>query len=459
MLLSALNREKWERDDYLPRTILNAASKQTEFYDKKYKSTPVCELGQIDVTIQKGEYPDSYPTQNGAKVLNTLGNLQYMLDRLGIVVRWNDMSRTREVTIPNSPIFYDDQENSALNKIINLAILNNLPYTRIDENLTLLAQANHYHPIAECITSKPWDDIPRLDNHIKTLQTTDDEFAYILIRTWMLSAIAAVFSEQGFVSQGALVLQGKQGKGKTFWVTSLDPCNCNAVKSGGLLDPTNKDSLITHASYWIVELGELDGTFKKADMARIKSHITNNVDTVRTPYARKNSHFVRRHVYIATVNETRFLIDDTGNRRWWTAEVLNVDLEYLKGLKDKPGHMQQVWAEVYHLWCNGEKPELADEALKRLNESNIAHEQIDPFEEKAIGHFDWSSPLRNQEMTATDVLTKIGYDKPSRSDSTRMGKILTKLTGLKPRKRNLGNYYLMPPSKISQPIYSAKEGT
>jgi len=260
----------------------------------------------------------------------------------------------------------------------------------------------------------------------------------------MISAIAAAFNEKGYASQGALVLQGQQGKGKTFWVSSLDPCNCNAVKTGALLDPTNKDSLITHASFWIVELGELDGTFKKADTARIKSHLTNFIDTVRAPYAKKNSQYHRRHVYIATVNQKRFLIDDTGNRRWWTIEIESIDLDYLKSLKKNPGHMQQVWAEAYHLFSNGESPELTNEEFTQLNASNAEYEQIDPFEERVLSYFDWDSPIRSIEMSATEVLVTIGYTQPRVSDATKMGRVLTKLTGTKPTKRSNGNFYLMP---------------
>ena len=40
MLQSHLRRDKWEREDYLPRTIRHAVSQQTEVYDRNYRNKP-----------------------------------------------------------------------------------------------------------------------------------------------------------------------------------------------------------------------------------------------------------------------------------------------------------------------------------------------------------------------------------------------------------------------------------
>ncbi len=401
-------------------------------------------VSRIKQTIKKENYPEFTLDRYGKnKPLNTYGNLKYMLERLGIKVRWNVMSQIREVIMPESEskLFLDDIENSALREIINKAELNYMPTTKIDDHLTTLAQQNSYHPITESIKSKPWDNQERLEKFISTVITTNNDLSHKLIRRWMISAMAAAFSENGFASQGVLVLQGKQNIGKTRWVKSLDPINCGAVKEGALLDPSNKDSVITCAAHWIVELGELDATFRRADMARLKSHITNQIDIVRFPYARKNSRLPRRTAFVATVNESQYLIDDTGNRRWWTIEVLKIDLNH--GMD-----MQQVWAEVYYYWKNGEQHWLTIEELNLLNKTNTEHEQLDPFEEKVMLLFNWKDAnwrkCNTNSMTASQVLELIGYSKPSRTDSTRMGKVLMKLTGRKPVRIHGGRHHTLP---------------
>ena len=63
------------------------------------------------------------------------------------------------------------------------------------------------------------------------------------------------------------------------------------------LDPEDKDSLKRVISHWIIELGELEATFKKADINKLKSYITSPVDVVRLPWARKFSDFPRRTIF------------------------------------------------------------------------------------------------------------------------------------------------------------------
>lgn len=383
----------------------------------------------VKTLVTSLKFPDIYR----GKILDTTNNLRFLLDLHKIEVKWNIMLRSREITIPNTRHFIDEKENADLHYIFNLATLNQMPNNKLDRHLDCIAWGNAIHPIRECILERPWDGQARLDKFIATLKTKNDSFSYKIIKRWMLSAIAASFSEDGFSNQGVLVLQGDQNIGKTRWVKSLTPIGKEAVKEGLLLDPSNKDTIITASQCWIGELGELDGTFRKADIARIKSYITSSLDVVRFPYNPRNSTLYRRSVFVATVNEIKFLVDDTGNRRWWTIEVDEIDFNH--GLD-----MQQVWAEVYSLWnAKDENTWLSSDELNVLNETNCEHEQIDPFEEKLLDMFDWCLDWQNGSLlrfTTTQVLEKIGYTKPTRADATRMGKIIIKLTGRKPKKSN-----------------------
>jgi putative DNA primase/helicase len=258
-----------------------------------------------------------------------------------------------------------------------------------------------------------------LDEFIGLLKTTTPDLTKILVRKWMISAIEAVFSEKGFAAQGVLVIQGEQGTHKTTFIKSLVDPLLNAVKTGQLLDPSNKDSVLESSNYWIVELGELDSTFRKADIARLKAHITRDMDELRRAYARKSSHMARRTVFAATVNESRFFVDETGNRRWWV-------LSLTEAINTRHGlDMKAIWREVYELWQAGENSELDKETLALLNKENEQYSFLDPFEEKLDHHFYWDrEPC--QWLGATQVLDEIGYDKPTKADLKRMGDILAK---------------------------------
>lgn len=385
---------------------------------------------KVKVNVKKLNAPICYPDTEGKKILNTHKNLKILLDLHKITIRWNFMLRMREMIIPNVKHFIDEKENADLIYVYELAVLNGMPTSKLDDYLNLISWENAYHPIVDSILEKPWDGINRLSKFIKTIKTKDDEFSYKIIKRWMLSAIAAAFSEKGFSTQGVLVLQGEQNLGKTRWVKSLDPINCGAVKEGLIVDPSNKDSVITASQCWIAELGELDGTFSKADIARLKSFITSQVDVIRLPFAPRNSHLHRRTAYVGTVNNSTFLVDDTGNRRWWTVEVESIDLNHKLDI-------QQVWAEVYDIWSKDNQTWLESDELKTLNEKNVEHEKIDPLEEKILEMFDWSEGWQERvtiECSATQVFEKMANRMPNPSETYRIGKIITKLTGVKCRR-------------------------
>jgi predicted P-loop ATPase len=374
-------------------------------------------------------YPEIIETKSyGVKVLDTHVNLEWLLRHFKAVIRYNKMTRMREVSLGEQFIFQDDVENSSLSRVKYLATLNYMPILQIDSHLDQIAQENSYHPIVDCILSNPWDGINRLDGFIGTLKSTNEEADRVIIKTWMTAAIAAAFSENGFTNHGVLVIQGPQGIGKTAWVVRLAPTECNAIAVGVLLDPKNKDSVINSNRFWINEIGELDATLNKSDIAHLKSYITSSIDNIRSPYARRENRLPRRTAYIATVNEHNFLVDTTGNRRWWVISATEIDYAH-------KFDMQQVWAEVYHSWKNGALTYLPKEVQALIDSNNLDHEKIDPIHEAIHTNYDWATP-RTRSLTVTEIMKEIDYHKPTHGECTRAGKILTIINGKPARKSN-----------------------
>lgn len=364
-------------------------------------------------------YPETLELKTTVKVLDTHINLKWLLDHFHAVIRNNLMKRRWEATIPGHFIFDEDAENSAIELAEYLATINLMPVKKIGRHIKTIAEQDSYHPIVDGIAKKPWDGVPRLEEFIDTLNSPMRALAQRIVKTWMCAAVAAIFTQGGFVSHGVLVLQGKQNIGKTGWIKSLDPFNCDAVLEGANLDPSNKDDVMRVLSYWIVELGELDSTFKK-DIARLKAFITSSSDNLRNPYAYKSSHYHRRTVFAASVNTNTYLVDETGNRRWWTVP-LDRPINFNHGLD-----IQQVWAEAYALWKGGHPTYLSREDQAEVDANNTKFEKIDSIKEKLLTHYDWSS-TNTREMTTTQVMEELGYTKPSRADATHCGKLLTQL--------------------------------
>ena len=104
----------------------------------------------------------------------------------------------------------------------------------------------------------------------------------------------------------------------------------------------------------------------------------------------------------------------------------------------------QVWAEVFYIWQQGEQSWMTQNEFLELNEHNKSHEQISPLEESLCCFYDFSQGWENLPKiwcSATEVLRSIGYNNPTKYQCTQMGKIITKLTGLEPRKKESGRFH------------------
>jgi putative DNA primase/helicase len=180
----------------------------------------------------------------------------------------------------------------------------------------------------------------------------------------------------------------------------------------------------------MVELGELDATFRKSDIAALKSFLTSDRDIYRLPYARKNTSKPRQTVFFASVNDESFLSDQTGNRRYWTIDCEAIDYEH--GID-----MQQFWAEVKAIYDRGESWFLDKNQMVELNEHNKEFTAIDPIVEKIESKLDWSASDHKWDWkTSTDVAEMVGVFNPSKGDIVRVGLYLKKEKGVVVKKTN-----------------------
>ena len=373
------------------------------------------------------DWPDQ--TDKG-KALSTERNLRHLLTLYGITVRYNLVTKDTEILIPGEAYTDDNRYNATIAKITDICQRHRMPVTNLGEYLTLMSERNRYNPVVTWVQSSEWDGNSRFDELMGTLAFPRDDNTQQLYRAlvyrWMLSAIHAVFSPSGISSQGILVLQGPQETGKTRWLRSIA---ADWFLEGATLDPKDKDSVMLAVSHWIVELGEVDATFRKADIAQLKSFVTRDHDVVRKPYDRSFSNLPRRTVFCASVNDAKYLVDPTGNRRYWTVEVDTCDWQH--GID-----MQQVWAELLHDYRNGAQWYLTAEESRGLASLNAAHEAPDPVEELIHSHFDFAAPSWTEEYSASEVLRVIGFDRPTNGQCKKAADVMREATGKPPRKTN-----------------------
>ena len=367
----------------------------------------------------------------------TVANVRALLGHLGAVARYDVMGKSEEILIPGMVTSFDNRLESSLTDILSEATKHGLPTAHIDRMVIRIADENPYNPVLQWIESIPWDGQYRFPSFLQTLQTHDPELASVLLRKWMLTAVAALTTSTGVSAQGVLVLQGEQGSGKTRWFQGLCPPPIDRYfLSGHILDPRSKDSVLAASRTWITELGEVDATFRKADIAALKAFLTNHKDVIRKPYGRKESELPRRTVYGATVNEIGPLNDETGNRRFWTLRCNSIDADH--GID-----MQQLWAELLLAHRAGESMLLTADELDRLNQSNKVSEAINPYEELIATCYHWDQPA-NRNLTSTEICEEIGAPNPSKYVVNAVAKAVRKQKGIVDFDRKHDKTFTMP---------------
>lgn len=408
-----------------------------------------------DVTLQEPqrvEYVtelDRHPALDPARFPNrphgqhapptTASNVAYILKEHGISIRYNVIKKQPEILWEGQRGVSENLSSTALNVVMSLMLKNHMSPTQVPAMLEVIANQNPYSPAADWINSRQWDGIDRLQDFCGTLTERPDfsaELKKTLIHRWLISAVAAVLMENGFRCRGILTLQGPQSIGKTSWIRKLidvPELQKDLIRIDHHLDAGNKDSKLTAISHWIVEIGELDSSLKK-DVARLKGFITSDRDKIRRPYARGDSEYPRRTVFCASVNDHAFLVDQTGNSRFWTIPVTAIKYQH-------DVDMQQLFAQMAVDYKNGVPWWLTQEEEQLLEHHNKDHRTVSIIRERLIAAIN-TDPLPTQKetkpYTAGQALGQIGYERPSNQQCKEAATVLREMLG-EPKKIQ-GNY-------------------
>ncbi|WP_180062740.1 VapE domain-containing protein [Acinetobacter sp. YH12114] len=439
--------EIFNKQDIAQYTVKEIREKLTESLTSEVESNLIQQeqSGQAPYILWKDK-------KDSGKPLDTIDNLKSLLNFYSISSRYNVVKKTEEHNIPDLVCSLDNREVSIFAEIISLCKTNHLSTENTKLYLSKIANETQYSPVINWIESKKWDGQNRINDFLKTVKVEDPKklkngelFHEHLIKKWLIQAVAAAFCPK-ISAAGILVFQGKQGLGKTSWFKSLVPREFDneLIKSDSSLDPHDKDSVLSNISYWLVELGELNSTFSKADIAALKSFITRDFDEVRKPYAQTPSKFGRKTVFFASVNDSDFLVDPTGNRRYWTVPASYI--QYVHNFD-----MQQVWAEVYELYKAGESFRLDHEASDLLSSINDHHMTANPVEDKMDVGFYWDRMDRStwQWLTATDIYMELFGNKPTAADARKVTQYLRN-KGIE-LKNSGGKKYFVPAFKKDVP--------
>ena len=206
---------------------------------------------------------------------------------------------------------------------------------------------NQFNPVLDYFNGKTWDGYDHLGRLYHTMGIQNDELSKTLVEKWFMQGWALLHNNANgnnkpYGGEGVLTLSGPQGCGKTsfFKIMAID----SAFFREGQAITGDKDTTRRAVTAWITELGEIGCTFK-SDVDALKAFITDPEDRYRLPYAQTDTVALRRTNLGGTVNGDRYLIDNTGNRRFWTVPVTEIDTDAL--YDEDNTDPTQIWLQVW----------------------------------------------------------------------------------------------------------------
>jgi hypothetical protein len=197
--------------------------------------------------------------------------------------------------------------------------------TTCADAVATVADENRNHPVRNYLEELVWDGVPRLDSWlqrylgVKVLPGIGEEAKHRALyvrevgRRWAISGVARIY-RPGCKADHALVLEGRQGAGKSSALAALVP-NADWF-ADEISDLGSKDSAQDLRGKWLLELAELSA-LKRGEIERVKAFMSRSVDHYRPSYGRRSQDFPRQCFFAGTTNAEEYLIDETGNRRWW----------------------------------------------------------------------------------------------------------------------------------------------
>ncbi len=212
-----------------------------------------------------------------------------------------------------------------------------------------LAQKNTFNSVTDYIDGCQNTQGIELLKLAKIIFGTDDPLQAVFLKKWFIAAVARAY-DPGCQADDVVIVQGGQGKRKSSFFAELVPVK-QWFNGDGLKGSKPSDEEIRKAQRtWIIEIPEIDKTFKKACASELKGFITQRSDWLRQLYEKMPDYYPRNSLMAGTTNEQEFFTDETGNRRYMVIQVMVdiIDIPWLQA------HRDSIWAAARDAYKAGE---------------------------------------------------------------------------------------------------------
>lgn len=346
------------------------------------------------------------PICNAANIVKFLENTPSFKDHL-----WYDEFLCQVMT-DDGP--WNDAKTNALMINIQRSLgLHRLSSQHVSDAVTFFANTDKRHQVRDWLNCLKWDNKERIGNFFPSYMGAAPTASNYAFSSNFWVALVKRAYEPGCQSDYMIVLEGAQGIGKTRsfriiggqWYAEIG------------ITADSEDFERQLQGKILVEIAELH-SFSKSDQSRIKQIITKCVDRYREKYGRIAIDHPRQCLLVGTTNETEWIKDQTGGRRFWPIKCGAIDSEMIKHDRS------QLFAEAVERYKGGDPGYFVpkDEVIE-LQEQRREHE---PWEEvlrekllivnrlsmtEAMGYLDIPKERMDNRVSrrVAQVLKRLGY--------------------------------------------------
>ena len=269
---------------------------------------------------------------------------------------------------------------------------------RLLKGIEAAAMYYRFNPVKEWLEQLEWDGVVRIKDLVDIFGVEKSkERAAWMFRKWMIGAVARGMNsgDQEIQMDYMLVLEGAQGMKKS---TALQVLASEDFYGELTESVKKKDAAISLGEKWIVEVTELAAMKKTEDVEDLKAFITRKKDVYRPPYGRTLRTYYRMCVFAGTTNNSEYLNDDTGARRFWPVKCNGkmIDVAWIKR------HLELLWGEAAEAFRAGEAhyPTTPEEEAFLADEQEVRR-QADPWEEII------QEEVANRKYTTTKEIVEV----------------------------------------------------
>ncbi len=300
---------------------------------------------------------------------------------------------------------------------------NHLPrvvMSTVEDALRAEAERHRFHPVRDWLAGLHWDGTPRLDTWLSpAFGVTNTPYTAAVGAKLLIAAVRRV-RQPGCKFDTMAIFEGAQGIGKSRtirrlfgeeWFTdSLPP------------DLKSKDSAQAVLGVWCIELAEIAHLIR-TEAEVVKAFLSRPEERYRPVWERSIRKRGRECVIVGTTNETNYLSDPTGGRRFWPIAATHADENWVRENRD------QLWAEAAAREAAGESVWLEEEAHEEAQTAQADRMVDDPWAEPARKWLDGQRAALALHVTMARFLAEgVGLDARfmTRAAQMRAGNILAK---------------------------------